>query len=93
MAYREKPDLYGSPLSPAERRQQRYILWVLPPVVLGTNSVSIARALGFKASHEIALYGVIIMGLVCIAGAIISYRSARAAAAREIEALTHPKER
>ena len=90
MAYRQKPDLYGSPVSPAERRQQRYVLWLLPPIVLGTNSVQIAHALGFKASREIALYGVIIVGVVCIAGAIISYRSARAAAARHVEELTHP---
>jgi hypothetical protein len=93
VAYRDKPNLYGARPTREERRQQRYIFWLLPFVVLGTNSVSIARALGFKASHEIALYGVIIMGIVCIAGAIISYRSARAAAAREVEELTHPKRR
>jgi hypothetical protein len=93
VAYRDKPDLYGSPLGPAERKQQRYILWLLPPIVLGTNSVSIARALGFKAAHQIALYGVIIMGVVCIAGAIISYRNARAEAAQHVEELTHPKRR
>jgi hypothetical protein len=93
VAYREKPELYGSSLTPTERRQQRYVLWLLPPVALATNSVPIARALGFKASHEIALYGVIIMGVVCIAGAVISYRSARAAAARDIEELVHPKGR
>jgi hypothetical protein len=93
VAYREKPDLYGSALTPAERRQRRYLLWLLPPVLLGSNSVSIAREFGFKISHEIALYGVILMGVVCIAGAIISDRSARAAAARDIEELTHPEER
>jgi hypothetical protein len=91
VAYRDKPDVYGSPLTADERKQQRHILWLLPMVVLGTNSVSIARALGFKASYEIAFYSVIIMGVVCIAGAIISYRSARTAAARHIEDLTHFK--
>ena len=57
--------------------------------MLGTNIVPIARALGFKATHEIALYGLIVMGLVCIAGAVISYRSARAQAARDIQEMTH----
>jgi hypothetical protein len=90
VAYRSKPDLNGAPQTPEERRQQRYILWLLPPIVLGPNSVSIARALGFHASREVALYGVMVMGVVCIVGAIVSYRNARAAVARHVEELTHP---
>jgi hypothetical protein len=91
VAYREKPD--GPRRTPEERRQQRYILWLLPMVVFGMNSVHIARALGFKASYEIALYGTIFLGVVCIVGAIISYKSARATSARDLEELTHPKRR
>lgn len=92
MSYRDKPDLYGLPPTAETRKQQRYVFWLLPMIVLGTNSVSIARALGFKAAHQVALYGVIVMGVVCIAGAIIAYRSARADAARHIEELTHFRE-
>jgi hypothetical protein len=91
VAYRSKPDLNGARPTPEERSQQRYILWLLPPIVLGSNSVNIARALGFHAAREVALYGVIVMGMVCIVGAILSYRSARAAVARHVEELTHPE--
>jgi hypothetical protein len=93
LSYRDKSDIFGGPPTPAERRQQLYILWLLPMIVLGTNSVRIARALGFKRSHEIALYGTIFMGVVCIVGAILSYRSARAVARRDLEQLTRPKGR
>ena len=85
MAYRLKPDLNGARPTPEERRQQRYILWLLPPIVLGPNIVSIARELGFHAPRAVALYALIVIFVVCIAGAIISYRSARATAARHVE--------
>ena len=93
MGYRDKPDLYLRPPTREERRQKYYILWLFPMILLGPNIGRIADTLGFKATHEIALYGTIFMGLVCVVGAIISYKSARKTAARDLEELTDPKKR
>ena len=93
MAYREKPTLYGDPPTPEERRQKRYLLWLFPLLLLAPNLGRIADALGFKASRETLLYGTIVMGVVCIVGAIISFRSARTMAARDVVELTNPERR
>lgn len=93
VAYRDKPDLYGGPPTPEERRRARHVLWLFPPILLGLNLEKIARALGFKATREIALYGTILMGIICIVGAIISYRSAKKSAEQHIAELTNPEKR
>jgi hypothetical protein len=93
VAYRDKPDLFGGPPTLEERRQARPVIWLFPLILLGPHLDEIAHALGFKATREIALYGTILMGIICIAGAILSYRSARAAAAQHIAELTNPEGR
>jgi hypothetical protein len=85
---RNKPDLYGDPPTPEERRQARYLFWVLPLVLIAPNAGRLGKALGIKASHDVLLYGTIGMGVVCIAGAILSYRSARIKVARDLAELT-----
>ncbi len=84
MAYRERPELWPSRPTAEQRRQQRYIFWLLPLWVICPNITRITKLLGFKLSYNVALYGTIAMGIVCIVGAIISYRSARAAVARDL---------
>lgn len=92
VGYRERPELWPSRPSAEERRQQRYVLWLLPVWVVCPNVTRIAKLVGFKLSYEVALCATIAMGVICIVGAIVSYRSARAAAARDLAAMT-PKER
>lgn len=86
MGYRKKLDLYASPPGPEERKQRRFIFVLMPLIVLGTSGVSILRSLGF--SREMALYGVIIMGVLFVAGAIWSYRSTRAEVRGDNDGLT-----
>ena len=93
VAYRDTRNLYGGDPPPEEPRSKRYVLWLLPLLVLGANIGRIAKALGFKASSDALLVGTIVMGLVFIVGAIIAYGSARAAAARDLEELIHPRRR
>jgi hypothetical protein len=92
MGYRRKLDLYASPPGPEERKQRRFIFVLMPLIVLSTNGVSIVhfivRLLGFSISLEMARYGVIILGVLCVAGGIWSYRSTRAEVRRDIEELT-----
>ena len=71
----------------------RYLLWLFPLILLGPNLGRIANALGFRASRETLLYGTIVMGAVCIVGAVISYRSARTMAARDLAELTSSERR
>lgn len=89
MAYRDKPDLYGNPPTPEERRQIRYLFWLFPLILLGPHLGQIANVLGFEASRQSLLYGTIAMGVICIVGAIASYRSAKAMAARDVAELTN----
>ena len=87
MAYRNKPDLYGTPPTPVERRQMRYVFWLFPLILVGPHLGRIANMLGFKASRPSLLYGTIAMGAICIVGAIASYRNAKATAARDVAEL------
>ena len=89
MAYREKPDLYPDP-TPEERRQQRYILWLLPLFVLAPNLGRLTRALGLKASQPILVGVTVLMAIGCIAGAIYSYRITRAQTARDLAEVERP---
>ena len=84
MAYRERRELWPSRPTAEQRRQQRYIFWLLPLWVVCPNITRIAKLLGFNLSYEVALYGTVAMGIVCVVGAIVSYRRARAAAARDL---------
>lgn len=91
MAYRDKPELYSSLPSPEERRQRRYIFWLIP-LWLAPGLVRIAKdVFGFKASHDVLLAGTVVMAIVCIAGAIISYRAARVQVERDLVDLTPPR--
>ena len=90
MAYRDKPELYSVRPSAEERRQRQYIFWLIP-LWLAPGLVRIAKGFGFKASHEVLLAGTLVMGIVCVAGAIISYRATRVQVERDLADLTPPQ--
>jgi hypothetical protein len=90
VAYRDKPELYSVRPSPEERRQRQYIFWLIP-LWLTPGLVRIAKTFGFEASHEVLLAGTVVMAIVCVAGAIISYRAARVQVERDLADLTPPQ--
>lgn len=90
MAYRDKPDLFPDP-TPEERREQRYILWIMPMIVVAPNLGRLMRALGLEASQPTMVAATVLMGLGCLAGAVFSYRAARAQTARDLAELTGPR--
>ena len=90
MAYRDKPELYGTS-TPEERRQRRYVLWILPVIFVAPNMGRIVKAIGFDATYEITLIGTVTLGVACLVGGVLSYRSAKAQAARDIADLTDTK--
>jgi len=55
------------------------------------NLGRIVRAIGFNASYQIVAIGTVGLGVACLAGAIISYRSAKAQAARDLADLIERK--
>jgi hypothetical protein len=78
VSYRKKPELFSGRSSPEERRQQRYIFWLVPFFVITPNVGRIAKALGLEKGSDAVLYGTaVLVGALCIAGAIFSYRSAQ----------------
>jgi len=90
VAYRDKPELYGTS-TPQERRERHYILWILPVMFVAPNLGRIVRAIGFNASYQIVAIGTVGLGVACLAGAVISYRSAKAQAARDLADLIERK--
>jgi hypothetical protein len=90
VAYRDKPELYGTS-TPEERRQRRYVLWILPVIFVAPNVGRIVKAIGFNATYQITFIGTIVLGVTCLAGGLLSYRSAKAQAARDIAELSDPK--
>ena len=91
MTYRDKPELYSVRTSPEERRQRQYVFWLIP-LWLAPGLVRIAKdTFGFKASYNILLVGTVVMAIVCVAGAIISYRATRVKVERDLADLTPPQ--
>ena len=89
MSYREKQPVAALAEPPAERRkQQQFVLWLLPIIILAPNLGRFAKLLGLKATYAIVLGGTVAMTAICIMGAIVSYRSARATVARDMAELT-----
>ena len=89
MAYRDKPDLSLGRPTAQERRERYYFLWLLPVIVLAPNLGKIGKALGFKASYNLVLGATIFLTAACIIGAYLSYKGARAQAARDVAELTN----
>lgn len=91
VAYRDRPDLYLGRPTARERRQRYDILWLMPVLVLAPNLGRIVKALGFKASYNLVLGSTIVFTGVCIVGAYLSYKAARAQPARDLAELTDPE--
>lgn len=91
MAYRDKPELYLGRPTREERRRHNHTLWLMPIIVLAPNLGRIAKAIGFKASYDVVLAATILLTGVCIVGAYLSYKAARAQAARDLAELTDPQ--
>jgi len=53
-------------------------------MILGPNLGSYSRGLGLHLSYPMMVGVTLVMGMVCIVGAIISYRSARAKVDRDL---------
>lgn len=88
VAYRQKPEIHGTPESPQSKESRLYILWLLPAVFLAPNLGRIAKWLGFKATYDIGVFVAVAMTFVCIVGGVLAYRQARAQAARDLRELT-----
>lgn len=88
MAYRDKPDIFGDPDTAQSKEARRHLLWILPWVVIAPNLRRIANVLGFTATYNVVAFITIAMMIFCIMGGILSYRSARRQAARDVQELT-----
>lgn len=88
MAYRNKPAIYGDPETAQSKEARRHLLWILPWVIIAPNLRRIANLLGFTATYDLVAFITVALTILCIMGCILSYRSARRQAARDVQELT-----
>lgn len=88
MANRDKAEPGDDPNAMEQRAARRFVLFLLPMIVVAPNVVRIARLLGFKATYSVVLFATVAMTVICVVGGVIAYRNARAQAARDLAELT-----
>ena len=87
MSYRERPDIYGAELKQPNPTAMR---WAAVAIIIPNVGPLLVRALrhyGFHPSQELLTIGVVLVGAVCVVGAVIAYRQARRSVARHIAEL------
>jgi|SRR4051812_31243795 hypothetical protein len=84
VSYRERPDIYGPELNGPDPKAMRWAAVAIIIPNLGPLLVGALKHYGFHASREVLTIGVVLLGAMCLIGAVIAYREARRSVERHI---------